>query len=289
MKCFFIYITINRINQKQYIGSHFGYLNDAYLGSGVILKKAIKRYGKNSFSRSILEIVDNKEDIFVRELHWIKFYNADQSDMFYNVSSSPSGGFDLSNYTQKQKNKILKRKWRGIKKSRKIAATKSAQTRSTWTIDQVISNRARASVNALSWWRNLTQEERAKFIRMRTCKLQAAFKKNRKDISKKQSISQKHRWSLIPNEQRMKIGQKISNAQKGKIATNEQKIKISNTLKLYNSSLPQHIKESTSQKKSAAMAALKWYNNGKLNRRLPINHSLVASGEFKIGKRKFGL
>lgn len=41
----FIYITTNLINGKKYIGQKKGY-NDTYLGSGKILKLAIKKYGR---------------------------------------------------------------------------------------------------------------------------------------------------------------------------------------------------------------------------------------------------
>ena len=38
---YYIYITTNLINGKRYIGKHHGELNDDYLGSGTLLKKAI--------------------------------------------------------------------------------------------------------------------------------------------------------------------------------------------------------------------------------------------------------
>jgi hypothetical protein len=48
-----IYCTTNKINGKKYIGSHNKRkLN--YLGSGTDLKQAIKKYGKENFTRQIL-------------------------------------------------------------------------------------------------------------------------------------------------------------------------------------------------------------------------------------------
>lgn len=49
MKQYFIYETTNLKNGKKYIGKHYGELNDSYLGSGTLLKKAIEKYGKESF------------------------------------------------------------------------------------------------------------------------------------------------------------------------------------------------------------------------------------------------
>ena len=38
MKQYYIYLTINLINGKKYIGKHYGELDDSYLGSGTILQ-----------------------------------------------------------------------------------------------------------------------------------------------------------------------------------------------------------------------------------------------------------
>ena len=36
MKMFYVYLTTNLINDKKYIGQHYGELQDSYLGSGSI-------------------------------------------------------------------------------------------------------------------------------------------------------------------------------------------------------------------------------------------------------------
>lgn len=42
----FVYIIINKITGKCYIGSHTGDINDSYLGSEKIIKRSIKKYGQ---------------------------------------------------------------------------------------------------------------------------------------------------------------------------------------------------------------------------------------------------
>ena len=55
MKKFYIYKTTNIITHKFYIGMHrTDNMNDGYLGSGVILKRSLKKYGKENHIKEIL-------------------------------------------------------------------------------------------------------------------------------------------------------------------------------------------------------------------------------------------
>jgi hypothetical protein len=50
-----VYITTNAINGKIYVGVRSTWnLEDKYLGSGDKLKTAFKKYGKQSFKRTLL-------------------------------------------------------------------------------------------------------------------------------------------------------------------------------------------------------------------------------------------
>lgn len=59
----FIYITTNHINGKKYIGQKNYDKNGRwkeYLGSGIILKQAIQKYGVDNFSKEIIEECETK-------------------------------------------------------------------------------------------------------------------------------------------------------------------------------------------------------------------------------------
>lgn len=91
-KQYFIYLTTNLINGKKYIGKHYGLLNDGYLGSGKIFKEAVQKYGKENFSRQILEFCLNQKDLNEAEKRWIKIFNAVEDPNFYNLEAGGQGG-----------------------------------------------------------------------------------------------------------------------------------------------------------------------------------------------------
>jgi len=63
-----VYQVQNLTNNKIYIGVHkTTNPNDKYFGSGFHIKRAIKKYGKQSFIKSILFEYDNPEDAFLKE------------------------------------------------------------------------------------------------------------------------------------------------------------------------------------------------------------------------------
>lgn len=64
----YIYRTTNKVNGKTYIGQHQvvidGRVNrKSYIGSGILLESAIKKYGRSSFSVTALEWTDNFEKL----------------------------------------------------------------------------------------------------------------------------------------------------------------------------------------------------------------------------------
>lgn len=101
----FVYITTNHVNGKQYIGQKkYDKSNKwkSYLGSGIILKRAIKKYGECNFSKEIIEECETKETLDEREKYWIDYYNAVDRDDFYNIASGGDGGNTIAGYSEEQ-------------------------------------------------------------------------------------------------------------------------------------------------------------------------------------------
>ena len=87
-----IYKTTNLINQKFYIGAHStDDLDDGYVGSGDNIVRAIKKYGKENFSKEILEILPNPESMFLAEASIVTPEFIKRKDV-YNIIPGGYGG-----------------------------------------------------------------------------------------------------------------------------------------------------------------------------------------------------
>lgn len=91
---FIIYKTTNLVNGKFYIGKHqTRNLDDGYIGSGKILKRAIKKYGQENFLTEILYVFNNEWQMNLAE----KILVVTDSAVSYNLCSGGQGGFGYLN------------------------------------------------------------------------------------------------------------------------------------------------------------------------------------------------
>jgi len=87
---YIIYKTTNTINGKYYIGVTNG--NDKrYMGSGRVLKNAIKEYGRKNFVRETLEVFDTEEEAYIREAQIVNDLLVADRDT-YNIGKGGKGG-----------------------------------------------------------------------------------------------------------------------------------------------------------------------------------------------------
>lgn len=113
---YYLYKTTNTINGKIYVGVHSTRnMDDGYLGSGVNLVLAIKKYGSENFKKEILEMFDDEESMFNKEFEVVteEFINRDD---VYNLTIGGRGGSSYAfhkwwnSLSEEEKKEINKKK-----------------------------------------------------------------------------------------------------------------------------------------------------------------------------------
>lgn len=108
----FIYLWINCVNNKKYIGSHWGTEDDGYIGSGVLFKKAVKKYGLDQFSRVILEIKQYSDEKELRNAEQFYLQNLDvvNKEIYYNLTDNAGCSLRSLESREKQSKTMTGRK-----------------------------------------------------------------------------------------------------------------------------------------------------------------------------------
>lgn len=164
-----IYRIRNLINNKTYIGQHkYKKLDDSYLGSGVLIKQSIKKYGKENFTKEILEAniytVELANDF---EQMYILFERA-KGKAEYNIDN---GGNSVGAFSKEHK-KRLSDALKGKKPSEKtIAASIKAHkgTHHTEDAKRKISEKNKGKHN---YWEQKNRSEEDKIKISKTVKNQ---------------------------------------------------------------------------------------------------------------------
>lgn len=109
-----VYKIVNKVDGNSYIGVHkTNNLADGYMGSGVIIRQAIAKYGVENFNREILFDFSSYEKALEKEKELVDDAFLSRKDT-YNLRRGGSGGFDYINDHQLQNTELnsLKRKER---------------------------------------------------------------------------------------------------------------------------------------------------------------------------------
>lgn len=148
----FIYKTTNNINGKIYIGQkRYDRNNDiadpapSYIGSGTKLNNAIKKYGKENFSREILCWCLNQEALDDCEKFFIKHTDSMNIEIGYNLCEGGQAqmpkelvklyGKDNPNYGKKWTDEMRKRS-SDMAKARNIKGERNPNYGNRWSKEQ---------------------------------------------------------------------------------------------------------------------------------------------------------
>ena len=102
----YIYKITNQINGKIYIGKHStNNLNDGYMGSGLLIKKAIQKCGIENFTKEYLACCDTEEKLNWLEKFYIKKYKA--REVGYNLTDGEDGSLGHIDSIETRKKKSI--------------------------------------------------------------------------------------------------------------------------------------------------------------------------------------
>ena len=87
-----IYETKNMLNGKIYVGLHKTTdLSDSYLGSGILVCNAIKKYGRHNFTKTVLFVFSTKDEMIAKEKEIVTEEFCTRDDT-YNIAIGGQGG-----------------------------------------------------------------------------------------------------------------------------------------------------------------------------------------------------
>ena len=200
----YIYKITNNLNNKIYIGLKTKTVeeSESYYGSGIAIKQAIKKYGKDNFTKTILERdITDYDYLCERERHYIDIYDAQENG--YNITRGGKGatGYKHSEETKRKRSESLKGRLLSEEHKRKIS--------------EILKSKNRKMTDA--------EKEHLRNINLGRKHGPASEERRRK-------LSEAHMGKTLTEEHKRNIGK----AQKGKKVgplSEEQKRKISEALK----------------------------------------------------------
>jgi group I intron endonuclease len=122
MKYYYVYKTVNLINNKFYIGVHKSKTkhDKSYFGSGVALSRAIRKHGIENFSNTVLAYYESLEDAYTAEKLMVTEDLVNHKDC-YNMIPGGKGGNPNNLITEENLERMRQPKSQKVKD--KISAT----------------------------------------------------------------------------------------------------------------------------------------------------------------------
>jgi len=195
----FIYETTCNITGRKYIGRRViegNSVDDEYLGSGTLLSNAIDYFGRENFTRKILEYCEDLDSLIEREEYWLNKVDAKNNPLYYNMTNTSYG------YPVRRGDRLPKY-WRDhMSESQKKRKPMSEETRRKLSIANTgkrHSEETKRKISLATRGRRHTEE----WKKMMSERFKGEGNPNygkpfSEESSKRQSISQKLRFSKNP-------------------------------------------------------------------------------------------
>lgn len=181
-----IYKTTNLINGKIYIGQSKKNIK-SYLGSGKVLKQAIKKYGREYFKREILCKCENQSDLNKLERFWINELNSQNPNIGYNLES---GGNSHEDYSWSRNNNEWKNKISESLRG-KIQSQETIEKRREKLIGKTRSEETKRKIAASATGRKHTKETLEKMSKAKRGKSWEEICGEKTTVERRESMSKR--------------------------------------------------------------------------------------------------
>lgn len=284
---YFIYLTINKVNGKMYIGQHHckreEQFTDGYLGSGSALQQAIKKYGVDNFERIILEYANSPEELNALEERYVDVTIV-ENDLYYNLKT---GGMQHIIFSEETRKKISEA-CRNISEETRQRMSESHLGQIPWCLGKHHSEETKQKLRAINSGKTVSQETRCKISiatrgeknpfygkhhtdaarqRLREVNLGKHHNEETKQKCRAVMIGRKNALGYHPTEETLQKMREASLGSKnpffGKRHSEEQKAKWSAARSgANNPNFGKHFSEEHKQKIREANQGKHWWTNG---------------------------
>ena len=161
-KKYYVYKITNLTNGKVYIGkrTHVNPEKDTYMGSGKLILAAIKKYGRQNFSKEILAVFDTENEAAILEKSLVTKEFIYEGNT-YNLHEGGFGGFSHINSLPKSERPNLIKISEMVKRGTYIGGGTSNWTEKSWkrVRDYSFKNQIEMGTIKANTWENLSEEE----------------------------------------------------------------------------------------------------------------------------------
>jgi group I intron endonuclease len=217
----YIYKIENRINNKIYIGQSTKPIkeSDDYFGSGILIQKAIKKYGITNFNKTILCKCKTITELNEKEIYYISKYKSNEDG--YNISKGGNGG-NLGDKVNTKISNTVKDLWKNGYYDNIDWSLRPSHPQTEETIEKI--KKSQSGENGYWYGKLLSNEHKEK------------IQKNTKIAFTKKETKQKFLEAMRSPEVREKISKTLKGSEpwnKGKtgVYTDEQIKKMSESAK----------------------------------------------------------
>lgn len=226
MHIWIIYKTTCLANGKIYVGQHkTTVIEDGYLGSGKLIRRAIKKHDIDQFEREILAECTCREDANAQEEFWIKELDSTNIEIGYNITSHAWGGQPMTEETREKLSKARK----GIPRSEEFKAKLRGKKKPP--VSEETRKKRSESAKGRIWYNNPETGESSQL--KEDMPVPAGWVRGRGKMKKREQreFSKEALDNIKKANQCEEKRKKISDTLTGHHVSEETRAKISNTLK----------------------------------------------------------